>query len=696
MREEKMKLFAGDLQLDGRIDRMDRLEGGGLAVIDYKSGRVRVGGLAGRAARRCAAAALCARGRREHDVRAVAFARLKTGDRALRRASRATTTCGIEDVRRRAEAPRREDDRRDLEPAASTCGSATSTALGENFATGDARVDPKQLLRDLRALRPEVRSAACTSAWARWTRARSSPSTSRRRGRGRVSAPAIVDAAERDAALDPQRSFIVQAPAGSGKTGLLIQRYLRLLATVEKPEEVLAITFTRKAAAEMRRRVLEALHGARARRGAGGAEQGAHVAPRTRRARARRRTRAGASSTTPRAFASRRSTRCRASLARQMPVLSGLGAPPAIVEDARELYREAARAHAGAAWRATDAIANDVARVLDHLDGDWVVARGLLESRCSAKRDQWLQRVGGVPRRRATRARRSKAAFRIERARDPCSAPRGVARARSRASSSRASRASRPATLAHRIPSRRRALARAGGLSAARRERAPTRGARSRTLLLTARRRSFRKAVDKNVGLPARQGSPSARSRRDMVRVARAARRHARPVRSPRRRAQDAARHVFTEEQWSALGRDGRDAAASRNEKLHASLRRARRDRLHRHRAARGARARQRRRADGPAARPRHDSIRHLLVDEFQDTSHAQWALLDRLTTGWEPGDGRTVFLVGDPMQSIYRFREADVALFLRARKHGLAERRRSRTCASAPTSARARASSTG
>ena len=68
-----------------------------------------------------------------------------------------------------------------------------------------------------------------------------------------------ADQAIRDQALGPGESFHLEAPAGSGKTSVLLARFLTLLARVDTPEEMLALTFTRKAAGELRARVMALL-----------------------------------------------------------------------------------------------------------------------------------------------------------------------------------------------------------------------------------------------------------------------------------------------------------------------------------------------------------------------------------------------------------------------------------------------------
>src|SRR5262249_37823286 len=158
------------------------------------------------------------------------------------------------------------------------------------------------------------------------------------RGGVRGVVKAMPDQALRDRALDVRRSFIVQAPAGSGKTDLLVRRFLKLLASAQRPEDILAITFTRKAAAEMRKRVLKEIPDS------GGIAHRLRIQ-------------------TIDSFC--------AALTRQVPVLARFGAQPEIVEDAADLYREAAT-------RTLAELSAAVERLLAHLDNNVPQATDLL------------------------------------------------------------------------------------------------------------------------------------------------------------------------------------------------------------------------------------------------------------------------------------------------------------------------------
>src|SRR5581483_1950551 len=151
-----------------------------------------------------------------------------------------------------------------------------------------------------------------------------------------------IDAAARERALDPTQSFIVSAPAGSGKTELLIQRYLRLLARVDKPESVVAITFTRKAESEMRSRVVMALRRALTEP----RPEKAHEAITWDLASAviKSNQRLGWDLLrSPLRLRIQTIDALCAAITRQMPLLSGFGEQPNVEECPEELYREAAR-----------------------------------------------------------------------------------------------------------------------------------------------------------------------------------------------------------------------------------------------------------------------------------------------------------------------------------------------------------------
>ncbi len=203
-----------------------------------------------------------------------------------------------------------------------------------------------------------------------------------------LSAPPDQD--QRISALDPHRSILVQAPAGSGKTNLLTRRFLRLLAEVDDPGQVVAITFTRAAAAEMRHRILAELEKASARNAT--EIDADEFSMEALAARALARSRQLDWRLLELASQLRISTIdsfCR-DLAIQQPIYSGIGSNLQISERPTELYRRAARATLEKLGDLKRPVLSDAIKdLLLWRDNNWKELDELLVKMLS-QRDRWM------------------------------------------------------------------------------------------------------------------------------------------------------------------------------------------------------------------------------------------------------------------------------------------------------------------
>ena len=445
----------------------------------------------------------------------------------------------------------------------------------------------------------------------------------------------LDDSEAREIAVDPRQSVILQAPAGSGKTSLLVRRYLALLGHVERPEQILAITFTRKAAGEMRQRVLRAL-ASRTKDADAAIERDAHLSWHLLEQPQRIKIQ------TIDAFA--------LSLARRMPAGSRFGFDANFVEDAEAVYAIAVdrlfeRLH-------DDPAAPLLADFLALIDNDYDEARALLTTML-ARRDQWLDPIVAV----AQHAQRPEVvAASVERA----------IRALNRTTIARIADAV-PAQLLD-------ALAASVGFAADQSDRSRpglldadnVNAWRAAARLATTDRGAARRVLTARDGFPPRARAEKARAM-ELIKAldAHGATPHFAAIReAPDSALPDAERKAITFFAVALsllkveLDAVFRDLGAVDFPELIINARRAL----------------EREGAPTDLALAMDYRIAHILVDEFQDTSLGQYRLLQTLMESWHEGDGNSFFAVGDPMQSVYRFRDADVRLYQETFARGIGQ----------------------
>lgn len=477
------------------------------------------------------------------------------------------------------------------------------------------------------------------------------------------------DQEQRQLALDPTKSFIVQAPAGSGKTELLIQRFLTLLTTVKLPEEILAITFTKKAASEMRARVIKALKNA-----LDSAEPTSAHAKQTwqlaRQVLQRDSQHGWHLIQNPNQLRIQTIDSLCSYLTKQLPLLSHFGSTPQIHENPTHLYRAAVQEvlmHVEENHEWSKAIAN----LLSHLDNDLNKLHDLLVT-LLAKRDQWLPYIHLNS--DSDQIKNELEAHLSAIITDALSHLVDIMPDEFIFDLLELARYA-----AHQLKSANRSSPIVNCLDL---QDIPGSSATDKKYwlgiadLLLTKEGEWRKSVRVDQGFPA----PSSFKNPEEKRIAND---YKERITDLLNNLQDASElksalvdlrhlpeHFYHDAQWQIL-----QSLLSVLKILAAQLRvtfqqYGQIDFIQNAQAALEALGTQDNYTD--LALALDYQIRHLLVDEFQDTSLSQYQLLEKLIVGWENADGRTLFVVGDPMQSIYRFREAEVGLFIRMRSHGI------------------------
>lgn len=479
------------------------------------------------------------------------------------------------------------------------------------------------------------------------------------------------DAAARRDALDVRRSWIVEAPAGSGKTGLLIQRYLRLLAEggVERPDEVLAITFTRKADGELRHRVLQQLVAAQQ-----GEPLPANAKPfdlQTRRyaqaALARDRALGWRLLESPQQLNIRTIDSFCAELAGSLPLLAGPGGRYQPTDDPAPLYEAAAERTLLQMGGPDISLTRDLETLLAHRDANVQNFLGLL-AEMLRQREQWGELVPLAADDLTDAALDANVRPKLDRTlqRMVSSELRAVAEKTEPALLDRLS------LLAHELSSA--VLDQSSGLSLfTSRTTAPGTSAqelplwKALTALLLTQGGGWRSKLSAHsLGCAI---SPVQRHELTDLIGAFCSRDELQPGLLDALRS---VRHLpepeYPDEQWRIVRPLCR---VLRHALLELQIVFAERRSCDFTEIALTARTLLRQEATDAEVLPAIiGNLRHLLVDEMQDTSSGQYELLQKLTENWD-GATQTLFLVGDPKQSIYEFRLARVERFRRVMESG-------------------------